>query len=282
MATMMLPPGLEPPPGLEAFAKIQAGIEEPALVTPAMNSRGKKPLDKGGKSKRAKPKEKVPQAAPKDSLCEVAYVPLPPGAVKDLKVGFNTNHPGLLIKAATPSLELSPDGASAKVVLNGLPKQLSSNVMFQAILQQSGFEEHIVEFDLKSGQTNVATGGKDHGVATIYFRDFCMATMCMNHFKAASWMPNGATIKALPVTGAKLIASAPVDTQRAALSAAAPAFIPLRQGGSVGGRGLPKQQQRLHGGNSDASTEVSSIAEVGDVASERDDEEGNTQHRSNA
>jgi hypothetical protein len=268
--------GLEPPPGLEA------NIENPVVVTPLLNSKGKKPLYNSGKIERAKPKEIVPQVL-RDS--EIAYVPLPPDAMKDVKVGMQSNPPGLFIKAAAPFATV-PDGASTKVVLSGLPKQLSSNEMFQAIVQQSGFEKHILKFDLC----------ERYGIATIYFRDFCMANMCINHFEAASWMPKCAAIRAFPVTGAKLRAAALVDASHmhtlvdalhvdasaAALPTGAPAFIPLRQDGSVEGRGLrEQQQQRLNGVHSDASTEVSSIAEAGDF-SELDDEEENTQNGSTA
>ncbi|CAK0808340.1 unnamed protein product [Prorocentrum cordatum] len=139
---------------------------------------------------------------------------------------------------AGPHLELWP---ACFATISGLPNELLTDVMFEAILEQAGLSTLVVGFGLRPG--------RPCGEATVCLTDRMALERCAQHFQGCQWDPSGAQVavatdvqgcqeRELAVAaacagggcafGLAAAAEAPAcGSWPSALSCEAPAFVPL-------------------------------------------------------
>eukprot|EP00928_Gymnodinium_smaydae_P023198 TRINITY_DN19234_c0_g2_i1.p1 TRINITY_DN19234_c0_g2~~TRINITY_DN19234_c0_g2_i1.p1 ORF type:complete len:414 (-),score=110.68 TRINITY_DN19234_c0_g2_i1:406-1566(-) len=115
-----------------------------------------------------------------------------------------------------------PTEGALQVTISGLPNDILSEAMFEAVLQQAGLDGVIVSF--------TTSKGKSWGKAVVVVSDAFTAEWCANHFRGRRWNSSGTEVIARisPVAGAKAPekTAAPGFVGSSGLSAQAAEFQP--------------------------------------------------------
>jgi hypothetical protein len=239
------PPGLVPPPGLEAGVDAQTQWSDAR----ASDAQWETPPGWEPPSIRKTKKRGRGAKAPK--------VLAPPGLIDG-----GDNYDALSATCSTaastpPQAPVVPHGAVAKVTVSGLPNHILSKAMFEAVLQQSNIEDYVMDYTIVKGNGD--------GIATVYFPDFDTANWCAVHFNGCRWVSSGPVTATVSAATPVAFLAHPIEgtgVARLELSASAPAFVP-HTGGHLGTSTGKIDQETKVGVSSDTSTEVSST-EVGD------------------